>query len=779
MSTLNASALYRMTFFLVLCSVYLNHNLAAEPEGPLLSVRLRVTSKLSFSNVPFDPKIDFPELIKQSGHSGVLDANSIIVVDLASNNHVPHALTEDFAYGDIGRVEWVITEPTHLEYEIRFRTVKQKTSLIPAKYTPQIGAGDLLRYNAGVPRQIAPAYLSRLMDIDGDGQRDLLGCWNYAYRPGWPWDGVIAFPRVDSPDKFEFGDLKRIRYVNEKNSQEFHFINTRYTHADFADLNRDGLVDMVCAPSREKKLFFYLNTGRKDASGMPVFFASGSIPRQTSHWNPCRAIDLNDDAAIDFVIGNTYLKNINPQGWPIQVGKAVQIKSGKSACFYDVDRDGLLDAVCLTPSPNDEPRDTRVGWKKNLGGDSIQFGKVQRLAEITVPWCTGLAAVTAGPRRGILVMHDVFQAVSFYEQRPDLNDQPRFQSVGRAVSDSAVLTCSDQAWPSVCDWDGDGDLDLLIGGGYGWPRIVINRGTKKRPAYDTPKRILSNGQPIRFLRDEILGGKHGHNMGYPYPNYVDWDADGLPDLVVPNETNRIFWYKNIGSRQNPQFGSRQQIVCDDYPDTPESITESARLASDKTTPNQPYPYEKNRPFFWRTGAAFSDINGDGLTDLVTHDGFTRKATLFTQYRDSHGTLRLKKDRPLKLVDGRLIDDQIVGRTSHWTESFKIVDWDGDQKPDLIYTCAGSHSGNGSIYLLQNVGEKTNPVYAPPRTLCCFGKPIKVTNHGPHPWVGDLDHDGRPDILTCVEWSVFPFFSHAAVEMKFRPTWTISPVQKRE
>ena len=64
-------------------------------------------------------------------------------------------------------------------------------------------------------------------------------------------------------------------------------------------------------------------------------------------------------------------------------------------------------------------------------------------------------------------------------------------------------------------------------------------------------------------------------------------------------------------------------------------------------------------------------------------------------------------------------------------------------------------------------------FEPPRTLCCFGEPIKVTNHGPHPWVGDLDGDGKPDLLTCVEWSVYPFYRHAAIEMAERPKYVLS------
>ncbi len=62
-------------------------------------------------------------------------------------------------------------------------------------------------------------------------------------------------------------------------------------------------------------------------------------------------------------------------------------------------------------------------------------------------------------------------------------------------------------------------------------------------------------------------------------------------------------------------------------------------------------------------------------------------------------------------------------------------------------------------------------------MSCYGKPIKVTNHGPNAFPGDFDGDGKPDLLTCVEWSVYPFFGHNALEMKKRPTYEISAVPK--
>ena len=751
-------------------------------QGNTYRITLMVISDLPVGSVPMDPMIDFGKLIADDGLPGVLDPNSIEIFNKATGHPVPFVLSEEFAYNDRGQLEWVITDPTHKIFEIRFRTTQKRPPLKPRAYTPLVGVGDLLRYNANEPRPVGMNYPARLIDLTGDGKRDLVGCWNYAYRPGWPWDGIICYPRVGDPEDFEFGDMVRIRYVSHADSADFKHFSTTYMYADFADLNHDHLIDIVYCPSRSDQLFFYLNSGKRDTGGMPIFVSSDSVPRQTDNtWNTCRAVDLDQDGAVDFVIGDLYLRNTNPNGWPVQLAKGVTLNVvnaprsdnnvGNAPCFYDVNGDQKLDAVCLQEIPGEGIINYMVAWNQNQGGDNLKFGSSKPLTDINTPYPRAIAAVNDGPRRGLLINHGHYEKVTFFEQTTISDSAPRFEQSNLCQSVSAVMALSGQAWPYLCDWDNDGDLDMLVGGGYGWPRILINEGSNERMAFTESQYILSEGKPIRLTRDQILmGGEDWHDMGYPYPVFTDWDNDGMPDLLLPNETNRIFWYKNIGTLEKPQFGPRLQIICDGYPDSPEFRSLSRRRVNDKSW--TPYPHEEERPFYWRTGAAFADWNNDGLMDFITHDGYTHKATLFTQYYDVEGKLRLKKEDVLKLEDGRLIDDRIVNRTSHWTESFKAVDWDGDGLMDLIYSCAGS-TGNSSIYLLKNVGTKDLPVFAAPRTFSCYGEPIKVTIHGPHPWVGDLDGDNKPDVLTCVEWSVYPFFSHNAIEMGTRPGYTLS------
>jgi hypothetical protein len=241
--------------------------------------------------------------------------------------------------------------------------------------------------------------------------------------------------------------------------------------------------------------------------------------------------------------------------------------------------------------------------------------------------------------------------------------------------------------------------------------------------------------------------------------------------MLPNETNRVFWHKNIGSRQQPQFGPRQQVICDGFPDSPAIRAESGALADNSNTPNQPYPPQRGQPFFWRTGAAFADFNDNGLMDFITADGHLRKATLFAQYRNTGNQLKLRNEGALKLSDGRPIDQSLVRGSRGWVESYRSVDWDSDGLTDLVYSIGGKPSG-GSIQLLRNVGTRKTPVFDPPKAMCALGQPINITNHGPHPWIGDLDGDTLPDVLAYVEASVYCFYSHNVIEMPAPPTYSV-------
>jgi hypothetical protein len=87
------------------------------------------------------------------------------------------------------------------------------------------------------------------------------------------------------------------------------------------------------------------------------------------------------------------------------------------------------------------------------------------------------------------------------------------------------------------DWDNDGDLDLLISGGKG-VHLRMNEGTKKKPVFATKN--------IKVL------------PAYYADAIVDWDGDGLWDILGGSKQGGVYFYKNIGKLGTPSFG---EAVC--------------------------------------------------------------------------------------------------------------------------------------------------------------------------------------------------------------------------
>ncbi len=122
------------------------------------------------------------------------------------------------------------------------------------------------------------------------------------------------------------------------------------------------------------------------------------------------------------------------------------------------------------------------------------------------------------------------------------------------------------------DWDGDGDLDLVISGFNGaWLRL--NEGSKKKPAFAT--------ENIHIIK------KHYADV------FVDWDGDGLWDIIGGDKDGGVYFYKNIGKKRKPAFG---EAVC---------------LLSPEEFANKEYG-----GFGMASQVDVADYNHDGKLDLI-------------------------------------------------------------------------------------------------------------------------------------------------------------------
>lgn len=91
-----------------------------------------------------------------------------------------------------------------------------------------------------------------------------------------------------------------------------------------------------------------------------------------------------------------------------------------------------------------------------------------------------------------------------------------------------ALRVAGDAGPFTADWDGDGDLDLLVGAGDGSVSLFRNLGTGKTPELAAAESLVGAGEasfggnapkkPRRGIRSKICA--------------VDWNGDGRLDLLV-------------------------------------------------------------------------------------------------------------------------------------------------------------------------------------------------------------------------------------------------------
>ena len=794
--------------------------LAAQPENASARYRIRVTvtSQLPTNNVPLDPLVDFGKAISDINAAGVLDPNSIEVREAKTGRLVAHSLAREFTTGSKGRVRWVASRPGQPSYEIRFRTAATCTVLRPPRFTPLIGVGDLLSYNAGVPRPVTMRFPARLVDLSGDGQLDLVGTLPHYYAPGGELGGIVCIPQAASraDGEWEFGEMVRLRYRTPGDDDRPRHFKGPYLVADVVDVNGDSRPDVIYTTTSRTTRFqsdktihkfahVFLNSGRRDQSGMPEFVFDRKWPLPSDPeaadsgghwWGPVRVVDLDGDGLLDLVVGRMFgdqaevdrdsrcyfLKNTNPQGWPMRLAREVVIDCGCRACFLDVDGDGRRDAIGLVLDPDAETpyRGNLVTWRRNLGGATPRFGPPRRFPGSPLVHTTYLSAVDTPRLRGLLLNDKRTHSVRFLEiQSSSKKGDIRLRS--RVIaSRSADVVAGDQASPFPCDWDGDGDWDLVVGGGNGWPTVIINEGSDQKPRFAVPRQIRSEGQPIRIFMSQVFPGIRGyfHDMGYPFPSYVDWDGDKLPDLMLPNITNRVFWYRNVGTRTAPRFGPRRQVLVDGYPETPKTLKATAHLLGAGTGKWSKRMLDPASPFGWRARAGFGDFNGDGLMDMVHADGRTRHPggyaesyALFIQYRDREGRLRLKRDRVITHPDGKplkcpgLITSQAIA-----------ADWDADGLLDLICHWGPTNTQCQPMFV-RNIGSRTDPKFDHPKPLALWGKPLfNLMKHGPYWAVHDIDSDGRPDLLAGCAYGNYAFYRRTAMDMPSRPTFRISGAQ---
>lgn len=117
---------------------------------------------------------------------------------------------------------------------------------------------------------------------------------------------------------------------------------------------------------------------------------------------------------------------------------------------------------------------------------------------------------------------------------------------------------------SFGDFDGDGDYDLITGGLR--LRISENIGGKTKPRFGPRKLLLDvNGDPLRVypfteeqLKEQSENGQYGYAGDLTSPLVVDWDQDGVLDLLVTGSysnkgSNAVTFFRGVKTQNGHRF----------------------------------------------------------------------------------------------------------------------------------------------------------------------------------------------------------------------------------
>jgi len=299
------------------------------------------------------------------------------------------------------------------------------------------GKGNFTLDSTALPQNFTSKFCVRAMDYDHDGDLDLfisgrVDPWNYPK----PVSSVIL--RNDSKNGV-------IKFTDVTADIAKPLLNIGLVcDAVFSDFNNDGWPDLILAGEWMPITFL-----ENDKGIFKNVTTSTGIANQVGWWNTIAAGDFDNDGDIDYIVGNVGLNTFYKASdkYPVSI-------YGK-----DFNNDGSYDAITSQYLPNNNKEKKMEEYPVALRDEIIrQMITMRRKYEDYKSYATATmdSVLPADERVGAIIYHANNLASCYL--RNDGNGKFTMQQLPAQAQFSTLCGMS------VSDFDGDGNLDIVING---------------------------------------------------------------------------------------------------------------------------------------------------------------------------------------------------------------------------------------------------------------------------------------------------------------------------